>query len=36
VTKVGELEVGRLPEGIVFSPDGKYLYVGNFIEGGNL
>jgi DNA-binding beta-propeller fold protein YncE len=32
VTKIGELEVGRLPEGIVFSPDGKYLYVGNFID----
>lgn len=33
VTKIGELEVGRLPEGIVFSPDGKFLYVGNFIDG---
>jgi len=30
VTKVGEVEVGGLPEGAVFSPDGKYLYVGNF------
>jgi DNA-binding beta-propeller fold protein YncE len=30
VTKVGEVEVGGLPEGAVFSADGKYLYVGNF------
>jgi DNA-binding beta-propeller fold protein YncE len=33
VTKVGEVEVGGLPEGIGFSPDGKYLYVGNMIDG---
>jgi DNA-binding beta-propeller fold protein YncE len=32
VTKVGELEVGGLPEGLVFSPDGKYLYVGNYTD----
>jgi len=32
VTKVGEVEVRRLPEGAVFSPDGKYLYVGNFLD----
>ncbi len=32
VTKVGEVEVRGLPEGVVFSPDGKYLYVGNFID----
>ncbi len=32
VTKVGEVEVGALPEGAVFSPDGKYLYVGNYID----
>ncbi len=30
VTKVGEVEVGAFAEGLVFSPDGKYLYVGNF------
>jgi DNA-binding beta-propeller fold protein YncE len=30
VTKIKELEVGGLPEGVVFSPDGKYIYVGNF------
>jgi DNA-binding beta-propeller fold protein YncE len=32
VTKVGEVEVGGLPEGLVFSPDGKYLYVGNYTD----
>jgi DNA-binding beta-propeller fold protein YncE len=32
VTKVGEVPVGGLPEGAVFSPDGKYLYVGNFLD----
>jgi DNA-binding beta-propeller fold protein YncE len=32
VTKVGEVEVGGLPEGLVFSPDGTYLYVGNFTD----
>ncbi len=30
VTKTQEIEVGGLPEGVVFSPDGGYLYVGNF------
>jgi DNA-binding beta-propeller fold protein YncE len=30
VTKVGEVEVRGLPEGAVFSPDGRWLYVGNF------
>jgi DNA-binding beta-propeller fold protein YncE len=32
VTKTQEIEVGGLPEGVVFSPDGKYLYVGNFVD----
>ncbi|HSB82601.1 MAG TPA: YncE family protein [Candidatus Methylomirabilis sp.] len=32
VTKVGEVEVGSLPEGAVFSQDGKYLYVGNYLD----
>jgi DNA-binding beta-propeller fold protein YncE len=30
VTKVKDIEVGGLPEGVVFSPDGKYIYVGNY------
>ena len=32
VTRVGEVEVGGLPEGGVFSPDGKYLYIGNYVD----
>ena len=32
VTKTGEVQVGGLPEGVVFSPNGDYLYVGNFID----
>jgi DNA-binding beta-propeller fold protein YncE len=32
VTKVGEVEVRGLPEGVVFSPDGRWLYVGNFLD----
>jgi DNA-binding beta-propeller fold protein YncE len=32
VTRVGEVEVRGLPEGAVFSPDGKWLYVGNFLD----
>jgi DNA-binding beta-propeller fold protein YncE len=33
VTNVGEISVGALPEAVAFSPDGSYLYVGNFIDG---
>jgi DNA-binding beta-propeller fold protein YncE len=33
VTKVGEINVGALPEGVAFGPNGNYLYVGNFIDG---
>ncbi len=32
VTRVGEVEVGRLPEGAAFSPDGTYLYVANDLD----
>lgn len=32
VTKVGEVEVRGLPEGAVFSPDGNWLYIGNFMD----
>jgi DNA-binding beta-propeller fold protein YncE len=30
VRKVGETELGGLTEGIAFSPDGNYVYAGNF------
>jgi DNA-binding beta-propeller fold protein YncE len=33
VTKLKELDVGGVPEAIGFSPDGGYLYVGNFTDG---
>jgi DNA-binding beta-propeller fold protein YncE len=33
VRKVGQADVGGLAEGIAFSPDGRYLYVGNFVDG---
>ena len=32
VTRSNEVEVRGLPEGAVFSADGRYLYVGNFID----
>jgi DNA-binding beta-propeller fold protein YncE len=32
VRKVGEVPLGGLPEGVAFSPDGKHIYVGNFID----
>ena len=32
VRKTGEVEVGGLPEGAAFTPDGKYLYVGNYLD----
>jgi len=33
VAKVGSVTVGALPEAVAFSPDGSYIYVGNFIDG---
>jgi DNA-binding beta-propeller fold protein YncE len=33
VTKAGEVDVGGLPEGVVFSKDGGHLYVGNYTDG---
>jgi DNA-binding beta-propeller fold protein YncE len=33
VTNAGEVNVGALPEAVAFSPDGQYVYVGNFIDG---
>ena len=32
VTRVGEVEVGRLPEGAAFSPEGDYFYVANYLD----
>jgi DNA-binding beta-propeller fold protein YncE len=32
VSNIGEISVGAFPEGGAFSPDGGYLYVGNFID----
>jgi len=32
VRKTGEIEVGGMPEGVVFSPDGRCLYIGNFLS----
>jgi DNA-binding beta-propeller fold protein YncE len=32
VTRSNEVDVRGLPEGAVFSADGRYLYVGNFID----
>ncbi|SSW67848.1 YncE family protein [Achromobacter agilis] len=31
VTRAGAIEVGALPEGVAFSSDSRYLYVGNFL-----
>ena len=33
VRKVGQADVGGLAEGLAFSPDGHFLYVGNFVDG---
>src|SRR6516225_688820 len=33
LTNVGAVDVGVLPEAVAFSPDGQYLYVGNFLDG---
>ena len=32
VTKVKDIELGGLPEGAAFTPDGRYLLVGNFLD----
>jgi DNA-binding beta-propeller fold protein YncE len=32
VTRLNEIEVGALPEAVAFTPDGKYIYVGNYID----
>ena len=32
VTRLQDIEVGALPEGAVFTPDGKYILVGNYLD----
>jgi DNA-binding beta-propeller fold protein YncE len=32
VTRLKDIEVGALPEAACFTPDGRFLYVGNFIN----
>ena len=32
VTKLKDIEVGALPEAVCFTPDGRFLYVGNYID----
>jgi DNA-binding beta-propeller fold protein YncE len=32
VTRLNEIEVRGVPEGVVFSDDGQYIYVGNFLD----
>jgi len=32
VTRCDAINVGALPEGLAFSPDGRFLYVGNFLD----
>jgi DNA-binding beta-propeller fold protein YncE len=32
VTKTQDIEVGGLPEAAQFTPDGKYILVGNFLD----
>src|SRR6201995_4340860 len=32
VTKIGDVEVGGLPEAAQFPPDGKYILVGNYLD----
>jgi DNA-binding beta-propeller fold protein YncE len=32
VTKLEDIEVGALPEAVAFTPDGRYIYVGNYSD----
>lgn len=32
VTRLNDIEVGALPETVAFTPDGKYIYVGNYSD----
>jgi DNA-binding beta-propeller fold protein YncE len=33
VTRLNDIEVGALPEAVGFTPDGRYIYVGNYSDG---
>lgn len=32
MTRTNDVEMYGMPEGVVFSNDGRYIYVGNFID----
>jgi DNA-binding beta-propeller fold protein YncE len=32
VTRLNDIEVGALPEAVCFTPDGRYIYVGNYSD----
>jgi DNA-binding beta-propeller fold protein YncE len=32
VTKIKEIPVGGLPEAVMFTPDGRYIFVGNYLD----
>jgi DNA-binding beta-propeller fold protein YncE len=32
VTRLKDIEVGGLPEAVCFTPDGRYIYVGNYLD----
>jgi DNA-binding beta-propeller fold protein YncE len=32
VTRLNDVEVGALPEAVAFTPDGRTIYVGNYME----
>lgn len=32
VTRLNDIEVGALPEAVAFTPDGHYIYVGNYMD----
>ena len=32
LTRLNDIEVGALPEAVAFTPDGRYIYVGNYMD----
>jgi DNA-binding beta-propeller fold protein YncE len=32
VSRLNDIEVGALPEAVCFTPDGRYIYVGNYSD----